>query len=276
MDMIILILTTQVLSYLLVSTVCVYLRCQFCLTLFLPFFFEGEEKKGSLVIPINWRNNWGKLGSSYEYDRNISAIRAGKQLAEVPDVFDTTVPVSIMCHSMGNYVFRVMAQNVEKPKEVFQNLFMVAADARMDMFSTDFNPGAPRSKKALVGDSNTKVNVDFEAIDIPKDELKENGGLAITKVTKHTHVVWNRGDHALLIREAFQIGWGDNIRKALGKYGDQSEQLTTLDYFKSRVTFHDYSSIIEHFGIEHNYQWMDPLKELYSASESVEYGVESE
>ena len=99
-----------------------------------------------------------------------------------------------MCHSMGNYVFRVFAQNVGSPALVFNNLYMVAADARMDMFGTDFNPGAPRNAVATAVAAPAAQNY----VDIPDSELQENGGYDITKIASHVHVVWNLGDHALL------------------------------------------------------------------------------
>merc|ERR1712194_166244 len=175
-----------------------------------------------------------------------------------------------MGHSMGNFVLRVMAQNVDEPEQVFQNIFMVAADARMDMFSTAFNPdapGAPTDTEAVESSSTDATEV-TEALDIPLDETRRNGGYAITNLTDHVHVVWNRGDHALAFREPFQLGDGEGYRLGLGKYGDQAEERTTLLYFTSRVTYHDFSQVIEWFGIEHGYQWEPPLVTLYEEAKA--------
>ena len=87
-----------------------------------------------LMISISWRNRWGAQIASYEFDRNNSAPRAGRQLAAKFSAFSSSVPTSITCHSMGNYVFCIFAQNAGSPAIVFNNLYMVAADARMDMF----------------------------------------------------------------------------------------------------------------------------------------------
>jgi len=211
-----------------------------------------------LGIPISWRNHWGKTAASYDYDRNTSAPQAGRELAAKFSAFQINAPSSIMCHSMGNYVFRVMAQNIELHSVAFDNAYMVAADARMDMFGTDFNPAAPRT----AGGTGAPAAQTYLAI--PDSELRENGGYDITQIATHVHVVWNRGDHALMIREAFQVGWGANVRKALGKFGDLAEEYVTLPYFQERVTFHDFSAIIEEFGIEHGYQFSDAVAELYA------------
>ena len=239
-------------------------------------FPQDYSDTGYLVIPISWWNLWsgGLLSNAmYDINRNQYAPPAGLQLAAQFDVFRSSVPTSLMVHSMGNWVTRNMAQNIENPELVFDNLWMVAADARMDMFGTDFNPAAPR-------DTEAKKSTEAAAVylDIPQRELVENGGYAITKIARHVHVLWNGGDMALSIREGFQLGSNfgniehpDRIRKALGKYGDQSEILTTLPYFQERVTYHDFSRAIEATGLEHSYQWNPLAVDLY-----VEYKQEQE
>jgi len=133
----------------------------------------------------------------------------------------------------------------------------------MDMFGTDFNPGAPRNVVAAGEAAAVAAPAAQNYVDIPDSELQENGGYDITKIASQVHVVWNRGDHALMGREVYQIGWGDHVRKAIGKYGDQAEDLVTLPYFQERVTFHDFSATIESIGIEHSYQFSDACVALY-------------
>ena len=173
--------------------------------------------------------------------------------------FKADYNASIMCHSMGNYVFRVFAQNVQQKSTMFHSFFSVAADVRMDMFSEDFNP------LAAVNETHGGVlpAVDDEQ-DLGKheDELKKNGGYDISKLVSNTHVIYNQGDHALHIRETFQIGWGENVRKALGKFGKQSEE-EMAEYFKDKVKFHDFPKEVEFIGIEHNYQWSQSCTDLH-------------
>lgn len=220
----------------------------------------NKKHKEYLTIPIQWRNKWGAYFFSYEHDRDKKAPLMGKQLAKSAGVFNTDYDTSIMCHSMGNYVFRVFAQNVQQPSILFRNFFSVAADARMDMFSSDFNPLA--ASQSHEGELPAVPGQDLEGP--TDDELKENGGYAISKLARNTHVIYNRGDHALHVRETFQIGWGDNVRKALGKFGDQSEKEMD-EYFDNKVKFHDFSRKVEYIGIEHNYQWYQVCKNLYIA-----------
>eukprot|EP00585_Thalassiosira_rotula_P002703 CAMPEP_0196141514 /NCGR_PEP_ID=MMETSP0910-20130528/9931_1 /TAXON_ID=49265 /ORGANISM="Thalassiosira rotula, Strain GSO102" /LENGTH=394 /DNA_ID=CAMNT_0041402677 /DNA_START=94 /DNA_END=1278 /DNA_ORIENTATION=+ len=220
------------------------------------------ENTGYLMIPMSWRSHWGVALTLYDIDRNGPAIEAGKTFAASMDVFKSSVPTSIMVHSMGNWVARVMAQNTVDPEIVFENMFMVGADARMDLFSTDFNPAAPQA-------INVKGNTvkDDVYLDIPEDELRENGGYAITQIANHVHVIWNSADAALDIRELFQVGYGENVRRALGKVGDESETLTELPYFQERVTYHDFSNM----GIPfpgHEYQFDQIAVDVYAEFKS--------
>jgi len=234
---------------------------------------------GYLVIPVNWRNNWGKLQASYEYDRNSLAPIAGFQLANNIDAFKSSYSASAVVHSMGNYVLRNMAQNVESPEQIFQNIFMVSADARSDMFSTEFNPDAPKDMEAEGNTDTTDVlgaEVDLAQVELelPPEELKPNGGYAITNLANHVHVVWNSKDDALFIREAFQVpclicwpGELAHIRNALGKYGDAAEGYMELTYFRNRVTFHNFSPIYQETwnvgDVAHSYQWKEAPVNLY-------------
>ena len=95
----------------------------------------------------------------------------------------------------------------------------------MDMFGTDFNPGAPRNVVAAGEAAAVAAPAAQNYVGIPDSELRENGGYDITKIATHVHVVWNNEDGALLAREGFQMGWGENVRKAIGKYGDHDNEI---------------------------------------------------
>jgi len=227
-------------------------------------FMENHADTGYLWIPFSWRTSWGRFQTFYEFDRNTHAIEAGKTFAASIDMFNLSAPTSLMAHSMGNWVTRVMAQNTIDPEIVFENIFMVAADERMDMFANDFNPAAPQN-----ANTKKKANQSEVYLKIPAEELRENGGYDITKLTKHVHVVWNSGDVRLRQRELFQNGFGPNVRMALGRFGDLSERLTELAYFQERVTYHDFSFE----GEEHSYQLFDDAVDLYAEFKSGESTV---
>ena len=97
-------------------------------------------------------------------------------------------------------------------------IYSLAADARSDMFSTEFNPAAPKNNVSdaialhplalTVTDGVGAGNdLDYEQVylDLPANETKENGRYAIILLTTHIHVLWNEYDKALAVRETFQI-----------------------------------------------------------------------
>lgn len=155
-----------------------------------------------------------------------------------------------------------MAQHVEDPQEVFQNIFMVAADERSDEFSDAYNPEAKDKTRRNL------LQIDTE---VPADEKVLNGGYDIARLANRTHVVWNYDDDALKLREKFQMEfqfpWADrSFQKALGKYGDQSKEMMNFDYFKKRVIFHDMTKTYEEgwfTDLAHSYQFTKIAVNIY-------------
>ena len=163
---------------------------------------------------------------------------------------------------MGNFFFRVMAQHVTSPEEVFQNVFMVGADERADEFSNEYNPDA-------VGDgrgNGFEISRELLQAATVEDEILPNGGYAITKITKKVHVIWNNDDDALAIREDMQLhDGGENAKKALGKYGNLAKDLMKAPYFQDRVIFHDLTEAYEEgwADLAHSYHWMEMCVNIY-------------
>jgi len=232
-----------------------------------PFkqIYDYNKKGIALGIPIQWRNKWGQYATGYPHDRDTHAVIMGKQLARNFAAFKADYKQSIMCQSLGNWVFRVFALKVAKPEQVFDHAFMVAADVRSDLFSNDFNKKAPRTKhEEELDEFNALVQQEHDTPDgWAKEEFEPDGGYAITKIAKMTHVVWNKWDSALKIREGTKLPFGPRIKRALGRFGDQGKQWMQLEYFKQRVLFHDFSPIVEHWGVQHVYQWRKESTDLY-------------
>ena len=103
----------------------------------------------------------------------------------VPGVMSATTPISVLCHSMGNYVLNKFPPHEDEDVRFqFDNIFMVAADVRATTFD--------------VGDS-------------------EKAGPGILRICKKkVHVLWHWWDMALLGRRLLNCG-----RIALGKVGKQ-------------------------------------------------------
>ena len=105
----------------------------------------------------------------------------------VPGVMSATTPISVMCHSMGNFVLKKFApDDAATVRFKFHNVYMVAADVR----STTFDKGKD------TGD----------------------GADILSICGKKVHVLWNWWDMALLGRRALNSG-----RRALGKVGDEGK-----------------------------------------------------
>lgn len=242
-------------------------------------FLHGNGKDaGILAIPINWRNLWGVKDAdaalAYGKDRTESAPRAGRQLAARRGAFESVVPVSVLCHGLGGDVLRIMARHVETPVHAFDRAYLVAADARADLFGTAVNPAAPAS----AAPPDEAAPAAPHHLDASDGASHEDGGYYVVQIASHVHVVWSGGDRSLVLREAFpggeggRAGGGDAAR-ALGKYGVLAEELMTLDYFKKRVTFHDFS---EEGGSEHDYQFHNAAVHFYVQCEGGEVAAKRE
>ena len=90
---------------------------------------EYYKGKDVFVIPICWpaeRVNY--FGQKEDAPGAANALRS-----LVPGVMSATTPISVMCHSMGNYVLKKMAPETESEFR-FDNIFMVASDVRATTF----------------------------------------------------------------------------------------------------------------------------------------------
>lgn len=218
-----------------------------------------QEATRWLLIPVQWRTYWGANVASYRIDRQGNAIRAGKLLAANAEVFKSNFTTHMMVHSMGNYVYQIMATTLHEQEEsdvFFDKTFLVAADARSDMFDDAFNPDAPRqsseSRQRRLDEYDSDSDQAFsscsydpleqyesELVDtVPVEECKLNGGYAMTKLSNTVHVIWNSVDNALIGRETFVFYPLGKIRSTLGAHGDLAESNMNLQYFKDRVVFH--------------------------------------
>lgn len=261
-----------------------------------------QDATRMLGIPITWYSCHDMiLPVGYETSRNSMAIRAAKLFAHNAEVFRADYTASIMTHSQGNWVYRVMAQELAEmgnSEPFFENHYMSAADARSDMFADAFNPDAPSSKNhikvaadvrsdsdekkrqqqsgvSLEDDFSTDGMVDVSecaydggplisiGLPVPAEECRLNGGYDITKLANHVHVIWNADDLALLSRELFQTGAMTEFRQALGRHGDHAESYMNLKYFKDRVTFHDLTDRVLSHMLSHAYFFEYPSTLVY-------------
>jgi hypothetical protein len=160
--------------------------------------------KKALGIPVIWpaeRISLKEIFNDFGYaDQKEDAPGAARALRSlVPSVKGAKTPLSVMCHSMGNYVLKKFAPDEKTGDEFFKNIFMVAADVRATIF-----------------DENATDSKDNDGPDIL--------GMCKNKV----HVLWNKGDLALLGRRLTGINQDKDDfivgRAALGKIGKQNSE----------------------------------------------------
>ena len=149
----------------------------------------------------------------------------------------TNVSISIMCHSMGNYVLKKMAPETESAFQ-FDNIFMVAADVRATTFD------------------------EVKGV----DETGDHDGKDIARLAKHKiHVCWYSLDLALLGRR-LPIFVENGGRAALGRRGLKSKYMEQLIEPKGKFIDHEWDKDGPKFpmGLSgHNYQTQKEALKYY-------------
>jgi esterase/lipase superfamily enzyme len=95
----------------------------------------------------------------YNEDRTKCFTKVAPKLREFLDMmlkdqenWQHEYSLMLMCHSMGNYILRIVAQlrrvhaqgDIDPRGDVFENVFMVAADVREDIFDERLNDYDPK------------------------------------------------------------------------------------------------------------------------------------
>lgn len=243
---------------------------------------NNKEDPGSLIIPFVWRNAWFLWFFSYPIDRPYSSPCAGEALAKASDLFspsNRTYNQSVLLVSQGAFIFRIYASILGKARgesttllspekvSVFENVFMLAADDRYDLFSADFNPIINNINGT---DVNPETSTPEEQIHDINYETERDGGYHITKLVKQqVYVVYNIADVALELRKFVIAKEEGNPTQALGQYGAQAKVLAYSNnyYFPKWVTFVDFSCLFLP-GVGHDYVFTPAAYNLYKSQES--------
>jgi len=130
---------------------------------------DNFDQERFMLIPVIWPTAGGAL---YGADREEASPGAGRALKALKEELDSFPHKSVMCHSMGNNVLRHAAD----AKFKFDNIFMVSADVRHDLFHTSYIRGGDEDER--------------------KDGLRICGMLSNPKKGK-VHVLTNGADYAL-------------------------------------------------------------------------------
>jgi len=126
------------------------------------FSRRGRE----VLVPVVWntvhKDRTFKELISYGGDRTKCFTQVAPKLRDflemmLADQKKWQHKYSLMCHSMGNYILRIVAQlrgvhaegHVDPRGDVFENVFMVAADVREDIFDDGLNDFDPNTYPTL-------------------------------------------------------------------------------------------------------------------------------
>ena len=201
-------------------------------------FFEGKTP-GAFVVPIIWPAEESfidndNLAVTYPQQKADApgAARALRILLKKLGDANITLPISVMAHSMGNYLLGQFAPDAEEtPAFVFENIFMVAADIR----ASTFDASEPEAR-----------------------------GAGIVRIAKNKiHILHNREDNALVARE-YLNSW----RSALGLVGlsttDES-QLIGKDMLVVKDCS-EWTSLLAGDFLSHSYQATEEAMDYYLES----------
>ena len=113
-------------------------------------YFEKEYgSQNDLVIHIIWEANSMNVGKCQSNARNstpfVTSILRG--VLDIPNISP-----NLMCHSMGNYLFFEMIEDMQKPQQPFEQIFLIAADVAMPVFDKklDLLPSVAKETKVYV------------------------------------------------------------------------------------------------------------------------------
>jgi len=217
-----------------------------------------DVKKKFLVIPVVWAMTFKDM--DYVDDRTEYAPEAASDFLELYNALsealkDSLVKKSVMCHSMGNFVLRVFAQAHKKVLQdaqitnapVFDDIFMVSADVRWDLFSENLN--SEKSSEEMI----PTLDVNTAADDLIHENQK-NGGRDIVNLAKNNvHVLYCTRDKALLTRQPFFVCKSGELEgSALGRCAGFAIDEVHPD-FKDKVGFHNCNYMGRFYG--HNHTW---------------------
>ncbi|KAK1746788.1 hypothetical protein QTG54_002132 [Skeletonema marinoi] len=249
---------------------------------------QDEAERKYLVVPILWntvhKDRLVKELLCYNEDRTKCFTTVAPKLKEflekmLKDQKDWQHKYSLMCHSMGNYILRIVAQlrgvnaqgDVDPREAIFENVFMVAADVREDIFDEGLNDFDPNIYP-LLHPQGKVIEIKFE---------RENPGLDVASLAKNkVHVLWSSKDQALLLKaNAKSLSFIDQLRAWLsdtdvikikdgkhapsGALGRNGKRKNLHDKLKNKVVFHDCDSFSISHDNYHSYQWNETAVKIY-------------
>jgi hypothetical protein len=188
------------------------------------------------VVPVLWpASNARTFWEAYYEDRRNAQYTAAAFRPLLEFLEQISGPKNLMCHSMGNFILKWSAPDTA-PAQLFDNIFMVAADVDQDIF-------APSSQDDK---SNTPNNA--------------AAGQRILNLAHRVHVLYSNLDVAL---------WGRQITTirtpVLGLHGPPPRETTDRNKVIS-LKCNDFARSDGDFWVGHNYFFSKKAIEYYESS----------
>jgi hypothetical protein len=207
-----------------------------------------EDIQKTAIIPVIWPTYGGS--TNYGIDKDDNAPEADKELSML--LKDTLVTANVfkdknlLCHSLGNRVFRMGA--VERVK--FDNIFMVSADIRHNIFDKKY------IAKAENADSDEMQGLRIFRMLSTKADGKPKGKI---------YCVYNGSDYALGLSTGVGLNWVNRLGQVgIGSYdswwpGDwpfDEKRLLHPEIYGYTENFNAYNELPLWNYKAHSYQWM--------------------
>jgi len=202
-----------------------------------------------MPIPVMWPSGGGV---KYLGDRKTTP-GAGNGLKSLKKALDSFPSKSLLAHSMGNRVLRHAADSKLK----FDNIFMVAADVRHDIFHKDYINS---------GDANDENRTELQGKKICSMLSSGSNGKPKGKV----YVLYNGADYALTGSRFIKL----KLTSRLGAIGAHSRRNWMSRWTEDKkVTHPDIVDCIENVGCNskfslsqktaHSYQYLPQIVTIY-------------
>lgn len=199
--------------------------------------------KETLVIPVLWPANDDKFLTNLYFADKRGIPEDAKNFVPLLDFFfegdEDSLPTSLMCHSMGNYVLRWVAQlaAADGPSEAprrFQHIFMVAADVDSDIFSESQNDD--------------------------KENPENNPGLAIAEIVAGNVFALHSRNDLTLIGRLFLNGFAG----ALGRNGAELDKIhPSIKGKVVNINCDSYNDSMFRNNLGHSYQLVQGSCDIY-------------
>lgn len=208
------------------------------------------ENEAVKIIPLLWPSEARSI-ADYGGDKVISK-QAGKAFSAMIDFSNISIDISLMAHSMGNRALFCFAQEERKSnpdiKDVFEHIFMVAADVWEQVFNKD------------IINEKTWFENEFGST-----------GLYVANLAKNLHVLWHHAD--VILQGSTAANGGRNRLGAKGlnqprlwipRQSDLHPDIAKRQSASNKTVFDvEVQDVLVGYGWGHGYHAQDPGIKYY-------------